>query len=463
MRIPFAAIAILLAFTIARLGGFERRGNNYLTDGSFGDVESAAGHASKGDQVRIPAGHFVWGANHGTLNLTKEITVVGAGEGNTVIDLAPDISRPQNGIIRLAGPATIGELTLNGAPHVAAFSVANVSGWRITRVDYEAGASAAYFAIVNGSYGLIDHCRIVGGAGNNELIFTRGPVNSWDTADSLGGPENLFVEECTFGGRGYVCDANANSRMVVRFCTIETLMKVDAHGIASNVPRRSCREIEVYDNTWTTVQHYGPAIEIRGGTGVIFGNRLPNQVPRVAWFFLMDYATIAPWRNFGKKFQTPADYPIEGQIGRGRKGAEPMYVWDNLAAAQAGAGVATVPWMPVGKKIPPAAIEYYRQQIHDPAATYTMQDIVKADRDYFLETPGVPFDGSSGVGIGTRAQMMAIGSARAGVGFWVTDEGDWNHRQAGPSGRLYVWDGSAWKLRYEPYRFPHPLSTDIPR
>lgn len=77
------------------------------------------------------------------------------------------------------------------------------------------------------------------------------------------------------------------------------------------------------------------------------------------------------------------------------------------------------------------------------------------------------FNGTSGVGVGTFAQMNAITPTLLYVGFWVTDQGEWNSTNgATPDGRLYVWDGNSWELKYTPYAYPHPLvdgSAEPPR
>lgn len=102
------------------------------------------------------------------------------------------------------------------------------------------------------------------------------------------------------------------------------------------------------------------------------------------------------------------------------------------------------------------SIENYRYQQGDDLATFTTQQVIAADRDYFNEIAS--FNGTSGVGISTRAQMDAITPTLPGVGFWVTDEGNWNATAAADeSGQLYTWNGSAWVLKYVPYTYPHPL------
>ena len=88
--------------------------------------------------------------------------------------------------------------------------------------------------------------------------------------------------------------------------------------------------------------------------------------------------------------------------------------------------------------------------------------IMHADQDYFKQIVGLTFTGKSGVGSGTKAQMLAITPTKVGVGFWVTDEASWDTTlPANTSGQFYVWDGTAWVLKYTPYTYPHPLRNAI--
>jgi hypothetical protein len=69
----------------------------------------------------------------------------------------------------------------------------------------------------------------------------------------------------------------------------------------------------------------------------------------------------------------------------------------------------------------------YQQQTGNSTATFTEADVIKADRDIFME--GATFDGTGGVGRGTKTQMLELGNVenrKLKVGFWVTNEGDWN-------------------------------------
>ncbi len=81
--------------------------------------------------------------------------------------------------------------------------------------------------------------------------------------------------------------------------------------------------------------------------------------------------------------------------------------------------------------------------------------MIRANRDFFAESG---FDEAAGVSTGTKAQMLASQPSLRGLGWWVTDEGEWNSTNgATPDGQLYTWDGTQWQFKYRPYTYPHPL------
>jgi hypothetical protein len=219
--------------------------------------------------------------------------------------------------------------------------------------------------------------------------------------------------------------------------------------------------MEIYNNTWNSAGGTYAALELRGGGGRVFNNTSTAAAGvNTTWFIITEYGVF---NNNGAftNYQTPANYPIRDQIGRGRYAvpgdpssatSEPMYFWGNLK------GGGDWPWS--SQTIPAASILRYAQQTGISTATFTWSDIIRADRDYFKEVTS--FNGSSGIGSGTKAQMLAIKGTKVGVGFWVKDEGDWNVSNTTKDGQLYTWNGTAWVLSYTPYTYPHPVRMPPP-
>lgn len=488
--------------------------------------------AEAGDTIVLPAGAATWGRvnsyNGNKMWIINPITIKGQGD-DTVITMDETGPTYVNGVINLWAVVTVKDLKIIGAATspVTVFSMEAYTnpatgyqmrgGFRLTNITYE-GRSDGYFAYIGNwiNSGLIDNCRLSCTLSYGELIFLRGDGDAWQNPSTVGTASNVFIENCTFNNTGYVCDANANSRLVVRFNTMNGTNKVDGHGLASNSPPRGVRSMEIYGNKWTkTGAGIWANIELRGGSGMIFGNSCET-----GWAFLKDYAYDAEphgWPNFGvtgtsaagdptvittdkphnyktgwpiwvqapygnsegtiyntfpitvtgpntftipfastaggridyaTAYKTPLDYPIQDQIGNGRDGGprEPAYWFNNTKAGAA--------WPRNVSAVSASAIRFYRAQMDDPNATFTERDIVRANRDFFADAG---FDDATGVSVGTAAQMRAMTPTVAGYGFWVIDEADWNKTKPGPDGQLYVWDGTAWALKYTPYTFPHPM------
>jgi hypothetical protein len=88
------------------------------------------------------------------------------------------------------------------------------------------------------------------------------------------------------------------------------------------------------------------------------------------------------------------------------------------------------------------------------------------NRNYYEESvnqaaqtsPTSPFNGTSGDGHGTLANRPT--TCTQGVGYWATDQGNWNQSGSGGQGELYICTATnVWTMKYEPYTYPHPLIT----
>ena len=264
------------------------------------------------------------------------------------------------------------------------------------------------------------------------------------------------------GGGGYsTVDANWGGRFVFRFNTlIGASVNIEEHAIIGDTHRGNQRW-EIYNNDSTGSTNYRFALIQGSGSGVMFNNLLSST---------MSFADIGNRRSqlnvggsAGKCDGTNSKgwdgntagqngYPCRDQIGRvkdpslwspgssyGTQTFQPAYIYNNKT--------------PSNKEMTRGTPNY------DGSPDYQSTHI-RANRDYYIMSGSGSFNGSSGVGMGTYAQMQSNFSSNgctAGVGYWVTDRGSWN--TTGDDGQLWVCNSgeTAYEFLYGPYTYPHPL------
>jgi len=320
----------------------------YCPSCSQDDFENAYYHQSQpGDTIVLPAGAATWGNssrfNAGIIYIITNVTVIGQGD-STVITLDDSGAIYSNGVIACWAAATFSNFKIVGSNvnPVTAFSIKSYNnpttginftgGFRLNRITYVGGTAGAQFCSIGAwvNYGVIDHCNLTGNSGQAELIFGYGETDAWQISNTLGGANNIFIENNSFGSPGgYVCDANANARFVVRYNTMNgRFTKVDGHGFYSNTPPHAFRNMEVYGNHWTETSLSWTAIEIRGSTAMVFNNTADVTDPNAAYFYLTDYGYEAPAANFGVGGTSTAGSPttITTTIPHGYSTGWPVWV-----------------------------------------------------------------------------------------------------------------------------------------
>jgi hypothetical protein len=190
---------------------------------------------------------------------------------------------------------------------------------------------------VSGAYGVIDHNQFTTGV---ELIHVQGTGDgstAWAAPDNAGTDRAVYIEDNDFssdciwnmGGTNYIDSVSVvqgyrGGRYVVRHNSI-TFMIIDAHGWASGLSRRGTRWYEIYDNSITTPANANAYafMQMRGGTGVIYGNDLVCGVNS-------DCGGIQLTDESYMVGPGCTSYPCQDQIGRGQNmGGSPLYAWDN--------------------------------------------------------------------------------------------------------------------------------------
>jgi hypothetical protein len=391
--------------------------------------------ASSGDTVTVPGGSCSWSSG---VTINKAITLQGAGAAST----------------NISGPAVW--ITAAGA-RLTGFKFTggnvSVSGARF-RIDNNTFVISSEVITVSGVYGLVDSNTFQFSGTNAEVVKIYGPNDSWATPSSFGTADAVYLEDNTFTttqglGSSQAVQGNYNARFVVRYNTI-TNAKIDAHGIWSNGDPRyygvwtnptehSARHYEVYGNRFRPsggTPTWWFSLELRGGTGIVFDNEFTGTsmynsqgYPRT---YLHDYCNVANDGNCLGFYLTPDRYPGHDQLGRGmNQTLEPLYIWNNTVNG-AVSPVSLEDWPVAG------AIGQY-------GSTYSANDIVKKNRDYYEQNAS--FNGTSGVGVGVLGNGPS--TCTPGVGYWATDVR-----------KLFKCSAAgAWLESYSPYTYPHPMRS----
>jgi hypothetical protein len=226
------------------------------------------------------------------------------------------------------------------------------SNWRIDHIyfDDDPHALMPYGVGVTGpAYGVIDHCTFdsIGQAiyiqESNARDNRMWGDYAWTRGIDWGGPNAVYVEDCTFIGRipnqEQVYDGRWGGRIVFRHNQVQDYW-IEPHSGCPNGGRAMLHN-EIYHNVFRKVNDDGMwmAIRIRGGTGIIFGNDFSSNIERGP--ILIDNQrsclrctppvdTCDGTSRYDGNMPGYEGWPCMDQIGRGAgQAVEPMYEWEN--------------------------------------------------------------------------------------------------------------------------------------
>jgi hypothetical protein len=261
---------------------------------SLADVRAVIASAANGDTVAIPAGTATWTS---TLNVTKAITLAGAGIGQTII--RDNIPRGRsssiiNWTLQASRPSRMTGIEFQNVASSESFVgaimvVGSESDSQTMRIDHCAFTNLLVPAIqIEGALGVADH---------NTFTFSHSGIGievkhngwggrsygdgSWADRPYFGTSKFFFFEDNTFNNNSGVqtggnIDSFGGGRYVARHNIFNNAL-ANTHGTESGGRQRSVRAIEIYNNAFNFT-FPATAGQIRGGTALIHDNVYTGQI-----------------------------------------------------------------------------------------------------------------------------------------------------------------------------------------
>jgi hypothetical protein len=489
---------------------------------SASDVQAALNSAAAGDTINIPAGICGWTTGvswtappNVTVRGAGNLSILGGGDATVIIDDyvggAPliRILTDGTGTFRLAGLTVrggSGSIKESGAIAIGGFSKQmRVDHIHIDMQSYATQTAGKPMTLGGWLNGVVDHIIVdlakQGHIQFSAALYGTGVDNygdqSYAAPTGFGTSDFIFMEDSQFNAKedrqdptlymGIVTDCNGGGRYVLRYNTIVSA-GVQTHPTGGAVGGRGCRAHELYGNVALAAADLNPAADapsfafswMSSGTSLVWGNTAVGAFKHFIYVVSMrkDNATYTQtptpvgWGYCGTAFNgtgsqwdgntDPASgYPCIDQPGRGQSDLLTL-VSGNRVNSRTG----TIAW-------PNQALEPVRDWLNtfqsvrgwgnDASNRFSVasgaETHLAENRDYYEFT--ALFDGTAGVGVGTRASRPA--NCTAGVAYWSTDQGgNWNATNATANdGTLDVCSAAnTWtNAVYTPFVYPHPLQS----
>lgn len=472
---------LVLLFSPALFAACTGSSPTWTTTSDQASVSTCITNAASGDTINIQAGTSTW-ASPPALPNTKSLTIIGTGTTNTIITLSStwEMTCSATHAHRIGGIQFTGGVVGSYLIHVTGTCTTSPN---IMRFDHnwfkniDSGTDAIVLnagqALAGEIHGLIDNNTFSSTGQNFRAVLIFGNVDygtktNCPAVDRLGTDRNTFIEDNVFDfadgsnvGAGVV-DSNSCAAFVFRYNTMTNSAGITSHGVCNSEGTISQ---EAYGNALIANASAGFPTGTRlihnqgSGEAIYFGNRFTATGTKSTEAMNVQHYRSGPNASTGCSLYNRCDgaeaadgntspsgtyygYPCRYQPGRKHGNAlSPMYAWDNK-------------WSDTLAKV---SLNIEDNWTGPPYASTHVQ----ANRDFYDENAS--FTGATGMGVGTIASRPATCTTNAaesggGVGYWATDEGNWNARVAGADGRLYRCSATnTWSLHYTPYTYPHPL------
>jgi len=388
----------------------------------YADVADCVTDVEEGATINLPTDTATWGSN---LAITKGVTIIGAGVGSTVItagvsgyivDYSP--STPANNTpYRLSG-ITFNLNTVNTGVRVRNYSTTRINKVVIDHISLLNASSANAIHIVGSVDGVAHNNYLETAKAINQTMEVLGlQETSWANFTwTPGSGQGFYFEDNVFKTHNMLMASGQGGMWVARYNTItnlssSTIKYFDAHGNQPAVTGNM--GMEIYGNNMDSNGRTTWLVDQRGGKGMVFFNKLSaSAVSRV---------------------RDEYDESIGPAGGKGYiQAVNDTYHFNNIAGSS---------------------------QIIS-SCTQNCENIPENTNWWTTDTT---FDGTTGVGCGTRAQRP--GTCTAGVAYWETDQSCstlTDYTGASPTtpiaGTLYKCTATnTWTAYYTPYTYPHPL------
>jgi len=406
---------------------------------ALADVQAAIAQANPGDTVVVPNGSTTWNQQ---LVINKGIILKAATKGGVTITMGFEGQnfKDSNYLIKYEPsnpsanePFRISGFKFDGNHKGEGITLKNTTTTAINRIridnnefsNWQTDVAARVINIEGTVYGVADNNIFYNDDSSTYRAFSfysyYGGQDAWKylTYDH-GTADNFYFEDNIIYTKNVIATDGAGGRYAFRHNNIilnqppGTLMLylLDAHGNMGEGGNWGQMGVEFYENDIELNSNGIVFIDIRGGKGLIYNNRVTNMASTPAYQVREEYYD---WLN------PPAKNLISGQ---------PQYVSECYFFNQTNNGNKIYPRLSISQTLDYGGGEGI---------------VPREDVHVFIEKSS--FDGSSGVGVGTLSQRPAS-CTKEGVAWWATDEK-----------KLYRWHNGKWELYYIPYTYPHPLRT----